>query len=159
MSEIWTPDRIAIARAEAESWLGTRHHNRLAIKGVGVDCIKFVYEVLIAAGILERAELGGYATTIGLHETTHKLKRAFKSCARVLEVPPVDPQFGDIVVFKEGKFSAHTGIVIDGRIFHALSNNVVTASNFVEWGRHLDCFLRVESIGLIGDPMAAAQIK
>ena len=158
MSEIWTPERQAVARAEANSWLGTSHHNRLKIKGVGVDCIQFVYEVLIVAGILERAELGGYATTVGLHETTHKMKKAFKFCAQVRELAPNDPQFGDVVAFKEGKFSAHTGLIIDGRIFHALSGGVVTASNYVEWSRHIDCFLRFESTGLIGDPMTAAQM-
>ncbi len=156
--EIWTPERQALARAEAKSWLGTPHKDRLNIKGVGVDCINFVYEVLIAAGVLERALLGGYDTIVGLHEVTHKLKNAFKACAKLDEFPIDDPQFGDVVIFQEGKFSAHSGIYLDGMIYHALAGGVVTASLYAEWRRRLDSLLRFTETGLQAEPSEAARL-
>jgi cell wall-associated NlpC family hydrolase len=157
-SQIWTNERKQIARTEAQRWIGTPHRDRIAIVGVGIDCINFVYEVLIAAEILERRTIGGYNTRIGYLEKTEKLKRAFKHCAHVKELPPGDPQFGDIVIFSEGKFSAHSGIVIDGSIWHSLAQRTVTMSTFEEWQKHIDCLLRITEIGLKNEPMEGAKL-
>ena len=155
---IWTPERIAAAQTEAHRWHGTPHRDRMALPGIGIDCINYVYEILIAAQILERAPLGYYNTRVGLHDGNDRLKRAFKECATVLEQPASDPQFGDIVIFKTGAFSGHCGIVLTGGdIWHSLAGRTVTRSNFAEWIPKIDCLLRIEQEGLIGVPMEAAK--
>lgn len=156
--DIWTPERQKIARETARKWRGTPHRDRVATVGMGIDCINFVYEVLIDAGILERREIGFYNTRVGLHETTEKMKRAFKMCARCEEHSPDDPQFGDIAIFKEGKFSAHSAIVIDGSLWQSLSQRTVLESHYAAFQRHIDCLLRITECGLIGEPSEAAKL-
>lgn len=158
MSEVWNDETRNLARTEAQRWLGTPHRDRIARVGVGIDCINFVYEVLAAAGVAERKELGSYDTNVGLHEAVYKLKRAVLTCLDCEEMPPNDPQFGDIVIFKEGAFSGHAGIIIDSDVWHALAGRCVTRSLYGDWQRKVECLLRIKSLGLKGEPAEAAKL-
>lgn len=158
MNSIWTTERQAIARKEAARWIGTPHRDRLAKLGIGIDCINYVNEILIATEIVPRAPIGHYNTIIGLHEPSDRLKRAIKLCVECDDYPATTaPEFGDIVIFKTGKFSGHCGIIIDGAICHSLANRTVTQSLFAEWQHEIDCFLRIKAIGLIGEPHIAGK--
>lgn len=155
---IWTPERQAIARIEAQRWVGTPHRDRIAKLGIGIDCINYVYEILIAAGIVDRQPLGYYNTRVGLHDASDRLKRALTQCLRVEELAPVGREFGDIVVFQTGEFSGHCGIIIDGDIWHALANRTVTRSQFNEWASKVACLLRITAEGLTGVPSEASKL-
>lgn len=153
METVWTEERMHLGRREAARWIGTPHRDRLARIGVGIDCINYVYAILIAAGVVEWKEIGGYNTSVGFKETTHRMKNAFKACVQCVEIQPTEPvQFGDVIVFKEGRFAAHGGFYADGKIWHALARRTVTANVFGEWLPLVDCFLRITAIGLIGEP-------
>jgi cell wall-associated NlpC family hydrolase len=47
--------------AEARSWIGTKYVHGARVKGGGVDCASFIAEVLIAAGLADREDLGVYS--------------------------------------------------------------------------------------------------
>ncbi len=45
---------------EARTWIDTPHKHNQALKGVGVDCVRFPYEVAIACGIELEKSPGNY---------------------------------------------------------------------------------------------------
>ena len=96
---------------EALTWKGTPYHRGARLKGGGVDCGQFLIGVYEAAGILEPGECdpGYYPHEIHLHRSEERyLEWILKYC------DPVDtPLPGDIAMFKFGKSSSHSAIIID----------------------------------------------
>lgn len=97
---------------EAMTWLRTPYHSGAKIKGVGVDCGMFLIGVFEGAGYLRPGECdpGYYPHEIHLHRTEERyLEWVLKYC------DPVEgnPQPGDIAMFRFGKSSSHSAIVID----------------------------------------------
>ncbi len=95
---------------EAKTWLGTPYHRGARIKGVGVDCGQFLIGVYEVAGVLEPGECnpGYYPHEIHLHRTVEKyLEWILKYCDKV-----DTPEPGDIAMFKFGKSSSHSAIVV-----------------------------------------------
>jgi cell wall-associated NlpC family hydrolase len=97
--------------AEALTWLKTPYHRSAKIKGAGVDCGQFLIGVYEGAGYLKPGECdpGYYPHEIHLHRTEEAyLKWILQYCD-----PVDDPQPGDIAMFKFGKSSSHSAIVIE----------------------------------------------
>ena len=156
MTEIWTFDRKAVALRELHEWHGTRHIDRLAIKGTGVDCINLVYEVLIESGVLERKPLGTYTTADGMNHPTDRLQRAIKHCCKCEVIPASEaPQFGDIAIFRTGSHSGHVGIFAEGLLWHALAGRGVTCSDLTLWRHAVVGWIRIVEMGLKADPVTA----
>lgn len=154
---IWTDERKALARASVAKWLGTPHRPRMATPGVGVDCAALVFEIMIDSGICERMELGAYMHGSGLFTASYEQKQIFVESFFMSEYPPEEMEFGDIVIFREGWFSAHCAIVIDSHIVHAMSDRLVTKSNVAEWKKRFAAMLRFEEIGFREEPTAVIQ--
>jgi NlpC/P60 family putative phage cell wall peptidase len=109
--------RAAIV-AEAKSWLKTPYHHAAHIKGVGVDCIQILNEVYSAVGIIERQDIGYYATDYMMHQDEERYLKGITD----FTVPVAKPQAGDIALFKFGRCISHSGIMVDEQNFiHAYS--------------------------------------
>lgn len=123
---IWTPERQAAAMKEAREWHGTPHFDRMAMKGVGVDCVNFVCAILRAAGICEPFNMPGYSTTTGLGRSENIIERILLRCFHGEVIGEREEiVFGDIVIFTVGRQSNHVGIFLDGMIWHSMAAHLV----------------------------------
>ena len=136
-------------------WHGTPHGNRMARVGVGVDCVQFVNEILVASGVVERMPFGGYSVDAGLHIPSTKIQGVIERALFVQTVAAADAQFGDIAVFKNGTRSAHVGLVGEKVVWHALANQFVTRSQFSLWKHEIETLYRLTSIGWRINPQEA----
>jgi cell wall-associated NlpC family hydrolase len=113
---------------EALSWLNTPYHRGAKLKGVGVDCGMFLIGVYEGAGRLEPGECnpGYYPHEIHLHRKEEKyLEWILKYCD-----PVVDPQPGDIAMFRYGHSSSHSAIVLEWpKVIHAYVRQGVIISD------------------------------
>lgn len=154
---IWTPERKEKALAECHAWHGTRHVNRLAIKGVGIDCVQFVWKVLAAAEIVPFGFVPPYSTEEGLFSPSDKLQRVI---CHVLhhEIAEVESStFGDVVLFKTGGRTAHCGFFADGEVWHSLAGRCVTRSPWLLWRRKADLLIRVTETGFKNEPYSTVK--
>jgi cell wall-associated NlpC family hydrolase len=114
---------------EALTWLNTPYHRGAKLKGVGVDCGQFLIGVFEGAGYLKPGECdpGYYPYEIHLHRTDEAyLKWILKYCNRI----DGQPQPGDIAMFKFGKSSSHSAIVIEWpKVIHSYVRMGVIISN------------------------------
>lgn len=113
---IWTDPQKTAARQSAALWAGTRHANRIAVPGQGIDCLRFVFEVIIAAGILPRFTLPAYDERLGILRETNVMEGLMRDYCFAERAST--PDFGDVAVFSCGPQSNHCGIVIDGNVWH-----------------------------------------
>ncbi len=144
---VWTPERIAIARQTFEKWHGTPHRDHIAVVGEGIDCAQLVNEILVDTGIVERIDLGRYDTRDGLHGKSHRLAKAIE---RLLHVDPVSkdsPQFGDIAVYQTGNTSGHCGFIGGNKVWHSLANVGVTHGQYKIWRHSIEFLYRLNAPG------------
>jgi NlpC/P60 family putative phage cell wall peptidase len=93
--------------AEARTWLGTPWHHGQHLKGVGTDCVGFVYGVANALGIMGElpVELRGY----GRHPNAVLLYRA---CDKfMVRIPKSEAGLGDVLVMRFETDPQHFGII------------------------------------------------
>ncbi len=123
--DIWTPERRAAALAEAEAWRGTPHGHRIASKGRGIDCIRYVVRIMTAAGVVEETAIPTYPTSWGLAQKESAMGRLFAACADVdrIWVDEWIPEFGDICIWAVGRNSNHCGIFLGDRVWHVSTNS------------------------------------
>lgn len=145
---IWTPERRALALKSVEKWRGTPHRDRMAVVGVGVDCIHFVAAVLWESGIIPQFEFPGYNPAEGLHERSERLAGGLARCLYAAQTDKAAPQFGDVAVFKTGRVSGHCGFVLGDTIAHALAHQSVVITNYRVWRPAINFLFRVEATGL-----------
>lgn len=139
---------MAKAKASCAKWRGTPHKNRIAEVGVGVDCIKFVHEVIVDSGIIPRQEFGGYSIHEGTFGMSDVLKNTLEAALNVERVEIENHAFGDIAVFKNGMMAGHCGFVTETHLWHALANKIVTPSQFNLWAHEIDFLFRVTEMGM-----------
>ncbi len=154
MSEeiIWTEEKKKIAMATCAKWRGTPHRNRIAIVGLGIDCIKFVNEILCDSEIIDRTVFGGYDLNEGMLGESERLIVAIESLLNVERVENQEYQFGDLMVFKTGGISGHCGFCDGERIWHALSGNYVTNGQMKLWIHRIEVIFRIKKTGLKENP-------
>lgn len=145
---IWTPDRRALAIASCQKWRGTPHKNRVAEIGVGIDCIKFVHEILVDSHIIDRQEFSNYPIQEGMFGKSDKLKNALAMALYAEPFPIETHQFGDIAVFKNGMMAGHVGFLDDTHVWHSLAGKIVTKTQFNLWAHDMDFLLRINQLGL-----------
>jgi cell wall-associated NlpC family hydrolase len=113
----------------ALSWLNTPYHSMAKIKGVGVDCAQLLIGVYEEAGVIKEGEVapGAYTHDFHLHRSEEKyLSWVEKYCDEVVE-----PQAGDVALFKFGRCVSHGAIVLDWPlVIHAYVGYGVILSNY-----------------------------
>lgn len=99
---------------EAREWLSTPYHSHARVKGVGVDCLTLVVEVLERVGVIEHQEIGYYSPEHHLHSAEELWKPVVELYAREMELPPARlPKPGDLVLYRVAKSFNHNAIVIE----------------------------------------------
>jgi len=105
--------------SEAQSWLGTPWHHEGRIKGKGVDCAMFVYEVFIKCNLIPRFELFEYSEQWALHRSEEKFLKVLERYGRQTNksLP------GNVIIFKYGRCFSHGGIIVNWPIIiHAFKH-------------------------------------
>ncbi len=93
--------------AEARRWVGTPYHSCADVHGIGVDCGMLLVRVFVDAGLIPAFDPRPYPEDWHLHRSGERyLGLVSKHCEEVLE-----PQPGDIVVFRYGRCFSHGGVV------------------------------------------------
>lgn len=97
--------------AEAESWLGTKFHDRAFIKGGGCDCATFIYCVFTNVGVAHEIHVPQYSPQWFLHHTSN----LYIDCLKAMGFNQIftDPKPGDLVIGQVGRAYSHAGIVTD----------------------------------------------
>lgn len=155
---LWTPERKQLALAELARWHGVKHVNRVAVPGVGIDCIHLVFVVYVAAGLLPRRRLGTYNTEHGLFQHSDRLRDGLLATLHAVKVAPTTPEWGDIAIFKTGRTSAHCGFLTRGQVWHALAHRCVTVSEWHNWEHRADCLIRLTQPGFKANPAQTMRI-
>lgn len=113
---MWTDERKNLARVTCLTWRGTRHKNRICRLQIGIDCIRFVAEVLRTSEVISGFSFPYYATGHGIFVTHNFMEDIF---AHLLYTEEIDvPEFGALIVCRVGKATNHCGIVIDEKAWH-----------------------------------------
>ena len=108
---VWTEEQKARARQIARAWAGTPHRHRIAVRGVGIDCIHLFREIYVGSGLLPPFELPSYDVRLGLRVRHNVMEDALCAVAHFEAVNPYEPAFGDVMIFRVGRTSNHTGVV------------------------------------------------
>lgn len=146
------------ALASCQKWLGTPHVNRVAVPGVGIDCVHLVHEIMKDCDLLPEADLGRYTLMDGMYNPSDYLKRVFLTACIAEELTIDRPEFGDIVIFKTGKVSAHCGFYTPGFVWHSLSNRAVIKSAWSNWKHEAECLIRLTYPGFKIPPKKAIEL-
>jgi len=155
---LWTPSARQKAILELRSWEGVRHVNRIAVPGVGIDCIHLVFRAYIAAGILPVRSLGRYDVNAGLFTRSDMMERVLLGSLHSKSLNPEAPEFGDIVVFQTGDRSAHCGFYEDVHVWHSLSRQCVIRSPWRTWRRRAEKIVRVYRPGFRVEPETSVRL-
>lgn len=130
----WAFDATA-ALAEAETWRGTPHKNRMAKKGSGIDCVHLLRELLIAGGACDTFTLPFYDQAQGLGAGNNIMERLCLECLHGQTIDREEmPPDGAIVIFQAGKQSNHCAMILGGRVWHAVAMQRVRADEWSAWG-------------------------
>jgi cell wall-associated NlpC family hydrolase len=122
-------DQRLAAVVEAKSWIGTRFAEGACVKGIGVDCGRFLVGVFSAIGIAtpELKTLPHFPHGWFLHKTGEDYLPIVQAFTEVTE----EPLPGDIVMFRIGRQFAHGGIIIKWpQIIHAVDPMVQYALEY-----------------------------
>lgn len=95
--------------AEARKWVRTPYHPMGDKIGAGVDCGMLLVRVFVDTGLCEPFDPRPYAADWMRHRSEEKyLGFVFDRAKEVL-----DPQPGDVMVFRHGRCYSHGGIVTE----------------------------------------------
>lgn len=152
---IWTEERMNAARAEAKRWAGTPHVNRLAVLGAGIDCVNLVFEILVAAGLIERRRMPFYDERLGALRRRNVIEDILLAHLHAQSVSPTaGGQFGDIVVCQCGRQTNHVGMIIDGQFWHVPGRGRVGPEAWEAWKDRTQNLVRIVRTGYKADPAA-----
>ena len=143
------------ARAAAELFRGTPHKNRIAIPGIGVDCICLAIEIYRGGGMLPGSfALPQYSPRHGVARERNVAAIVFQRCCHFADLGvPAILEFGDLLIFKVGQVSNHVGVMIDGYCIHSAAGRGVRRSIVTSgFRRRIERVLRPVAPGLKCDP-------
>lgn len=104
-------DERTRAVAEAISWSRTPFHDCSNIKGVGVDCANFVYEVYRNCGLVDPAyKVPEYSPQFLLHSKRQRFLEVVDLFCR--PVTDRDPLPGDLAMYQFGQCFSHGALII-----------------------------------------------
>ncbi len=141
-----SPERQAMLRAEAASWVNTPFRVHAAVKGAGVDCVRMVAEIMVACGVIPGYTFPRYSLDWAKHQDRSLVLEWLASCPCVALVPDGEPpQFGDVLCFKIGRCVQHAAVALDLPLFvNAVEGARVSISqiNDPTWSKRLACVYR-----------------
>jgi cell wall-associated NlpC family hydrolase len=99
-------ERAAVVQS-ARYWIGTPYHHMADLMDVGVDCAMILVRVFCDLGLVEPFDPRPYSRDWMLHRDDERYLGLL--LARASEV--VEPQEGDVILFRFGRCFSHGGIV------------------------------------------------
>lgn len=128
---------------ELNSWTGTRFFPNMCKKGIGVDCIQFVSQVLINTGAMQPFDFPRYAWRSGGAAMLALLRRGVNERHELFPIwtgpgsatgwPPLLP--GDGFICSNGVANHHASIYAgDNTVWHVLMNRGVCQANVTDPG-------------------------
>ena len=157
--EVWTPERRELALNYAHTWRGTPHVDRIAIRGVGIDCVNFVCGALMTCGVCQAFTLPYYDPAWGIGRRNNVLERVAVQCLFSRIIQDTEPlEFGDIGIFRVGRQSNHVGIVLNDEMWHVSLGRMVEPEPITRrLQERLQSVIRVQAVGLSRHPETLTQ--
>jgi cell wall-associated NlpC family hydrolase len=151
--------RDVALRAEIESWLGTPFLHTGRVKGVGVDCVQLVGQLMLSAGVVDSYDFGFYPLDWAQHRERSIIIDYIEATARFSRLgAEAAPRFGDVVMFRIGRCVHHCGVIVSPVVFvHALARGRVCYGRLDDptWRKRLDSFYRALAHPTPSDPQSA----
>lgn len=111
----------------ALSWERTPYRHMGRVKGAGADCLTFLAETFIEAGLIEKIPVPFYPKDWMNHRSAERYVEGVLQYTKEISTPPLP---GDIIVWKVGRCFSHGALVIDyPRIIHAQAGVGVMQEN------------------------------
>lgn len=125
----------------------------MAKPGVGIDCLRFVCEVLQDAEIIPPFTAPFYDPRWGIGRQNNVMERIAHACCATHSVE-LDEEllFGDILIFNVGNQSNHCAILLDGEVWHVKAKAVVAPEPLDEILPQLQCAIRFLEEGFLRRP-------
>jgi len=101
-------EQRAAVIAEAKAWIGTPFAQNAALKGIGVDCGRFLSEVYGACGFPVPQDIAHWPKDWMMHVSDERYLSIIEQFATRVE----SPQTGDAVIFRMGRVFSHGGIIV-----------------------------------------------
>lgn len=156
---IWTAERTEKAEALFAFWQGTPHRDRMAVRGLGIDCVEFAKAILTGTGIWPQFTSPYYSPRWGIGRAFNVMEAMLLEVAHVRPVGAhEDLQTGDLCIFRVGPQSNHIGIYWprSGRpgIWHSQVQGGVQWTGYAPQSirKHIQCFLRLTGEGFKVEP-------
>lgn len=151
MSErYFTMQREIALRSEIERWLGTPFLHAGNLRGVGVDCVQFVGQLMVSAGVVDSYDFGYYPLDWSQHRDRSIILGYIEATGRFHRVEAgQSPHFGDIAMFRVGRCVHHCGVIVSPVVFaHVLSRGRVCYGRLDDptWSKRLDSFYRATAL-------------
>jgi len=135
-----TQERVDELHRILKEWKGTPHRHLCAVKGKGVDCTLFVWEVLKELGLEKGREVQNvpmketyidYPPDRALHSREEVLLNLLRTIPGGMELGKgVVPKTGDICCYKFGRSTSHMAIYFEGRIWQSIAKTGVYPEPF-----------------------------
>src|ERR1700675_2683792 len=106
MTEQESREREAVV-AEEMTWLGTPYHENAAIKGAGVDCIRFIQQCFINTNLIEPFVIPWHSPQWAMHQKSELLLEGILKYSHEVEVG----FRGDVALFRFGHCWGHSAII------------------------------------------------
>lgn len=139
-----TAERRLELHTRLAEWIGTPFHLGAAVRGLGVDCVHFVAEVLRECGQLDRYNFPAYSLDGGAHLKASAVLSWLVADGRFGRVEPGLHMAGDVLVFRieNAGVEHHVGIYsgdLPGRLVSAMGSDgvQVRSLNDATWGAKL----------------------
>ncbi len=94
---------------EARTWLGTPYHTNAALRGIGVDCIRFIQRCYVESGVVPDFEIPLYPAQWALHQKSELLLEGLLRYSHEVGAPGP----ADVAVFQIGHCWGHSSIVVE----------------------------------------------
>lgn len=101
--------RTAIIK-EADSWFRTPWHHEARVKGAGIDCGLFLFEVFERCGLVPHVDVPHYGMDFMRHSDEEWFLNYVLTYADEID-SSVEHLPGDIILFKIGKLYSHGAII------------------------------------------------
>ena len=104
-------DQRQLVLQEAISWCGTPFHENSFVKGVGVDCGRFLCACFAAGGIKvpDPKDISIFPVQWHLHKNDERYLHLITQFTKITN----NPLPGDIIMFRIGRGFAHSGILLE----------------------------------------------
>lgn len=129
----WHHIPVAEILAEAQTWEGTPHRDRMAKRGVGIDCLYFLAAVACKFDVLPPFTMPFYRPIWGVGREFNVIERVLLGCCHATVVDKDGPlETGDAVIFSVGRQSNHVGLVIGAHLWHSIVDQGVVADDITD---------------------------